>query len=332
MTVLSGPILQVGEGWCTVPVHKRGSTLHALASLCANIRQLPIPDDSVIHAQRPDDLLPFVLVGRDHSWVCTIHGNPHLGMKESRSNAIFAGYTTVETFVLRQASGVIFVDSQTAGEYAARLPWLKERIAIIPNAIDIEMFRPVDRGQERRKWGFDGTTFLYAGRIEEEKRVVEIVRAFRALSLKDTELVIAGDGREKRIVEAEAYGANVKFLGTVSRSSMPSLLNAADAVVLFSTREGLPSTVLEALACGTPVIATPVGALPEVVKDGKTGVLISSREELTEAMRSVCRGEVVPSPSIAHVVEPYSWPRLGARILEVYMAAVSDAPRACRPS
>jgi glycosyltransferase involved in cell wall biosynthesis len=253
-----------------------------------------------------------------------LHGNPFDGIRGERNGLVFAGYAAVESILLRRVARVIFVDSFTAQQYLRRYPWLRDKFDLIPNPIDTQIFCPADKTLAKRAWGFSGTTFLFAGRLEAEKRVLEIVRAFRELDTAGVHLMIAGDGHDRRAVEWAAEGMNVRFLGTIDRSRMPSLMNAVDAVVLYSTREGLPSAVLEALACGVPAITTSVGALPEVVKDGENGFLVSSQTDLVKAMKAIHNGEVIAGPPIAKTVEPYSWSRLGPRILNSYADALKS--------
>jgi len=243
-------------------------------------------------------------------------------MRWERSGLVFVGYAALENILLHRAARVIFVDSPTARTYLARYPWLRDVSDLVPNPVDTTIFSPTDKVLAKRAWGFQGTTFLYAGRLEAEKRVREIVRAFREIGTGDVQLVIAGEGRDRMAVEREAQGANVLFLGTIERSQMPGLMNAVDAVVLYSTREGLPSTVLEGLACGIPAITTAAGALPDVIKDGENGFLVSSHTDLVNAMRSICKGDVIDGSSITNTVEPYSWSRLGPRILRSYADAL----------
>jgi len=98
---------------------------------------------------------------------------------------------------------------------------------------------------------------------------------------------------------------------------MPGLINAADAALLFSD-EGLSSFALESLACGVPVIATPTGALPEVLHPGENGQLVSDVEEMVAAMESILRGAIPPSSSIARTVLEYAWRNVGPRLLAAY--------------
>ncbi len=318
LTIVSGSSLEIGDDWCSIPVRKQGSSAQVLASLCVNLRALPIPGDSTIHAQRPDDLLPFLIRGVGSSWVCTLHGSPLEGIRESKGPLTYGMYAYLEATLLRRTDRVIFVDKIAAAHYSGRYPWLGGTAAVIPNAVDTKLFRPLDKARERRKWGFTDVTYLYAGRLDAEKRVVQLVKAFRSLGRSGITLVIAGDGPERILVEREAHGAPVRILGSIPRNQMPSLMNAVDAVVLYSSREGLPSALLEALACGVPVIATPVGAVPEIVRSGENGFLVSSESELQKAMGDFAEGKLRFSGSMVESARPYSWNEVGPKILGVY--------------
>src|SRR4029450_3171936 len=91
-------------------------------------------------------------------------------------------------------------------------------------------------------------------------------------------LVVLGDGPERPRLEARrdelGLGDRVRFLGTGTRSDVVRLFRAADVALLTSAWENLPHTVLEALAAGTPVVATAVGGVPEVVREGENGLLV----------------------------------------------------------
>jgi glycosyltransferase involved in cell wall biosynthesis len=100
-------------------------------------------------------------------------------------------------------------------------------------------------------------------------------------------LVVAGDGPDREALERRAHelglDGRVRFLGGVGRDSVLRLFKAADASVLSSSWENFPHTVVESLAVGTPVIATSVGGVPEVVRDGENGLLVPPREPDTLA-------------------------------------------------
>ncbi len=149
-----------------------------------------------------------------------------------------------------------------------------ERIRVLPNPVS----RPglPERETLRRRHGFDGPTVVVAGRLVPQKALVV---AFEALRECDgVELVLAGDGPEREALEAlareKALDGRVRFLGAQPRETVFELLAAADAVLLSSSWENFPHAVVEGLAAGTPVIATDVGGVGEVVQDGVNGLLV----------------------------------------------------------
>lgn len=308
----------IQSGWCRVPVRRPNSTFHFQAALASTLADVPIPRDSIVHVHRPDDLLPFVIHGSGRSRVCTLHGNPGRYVPTRHGPVVSGLYRIAERFALRRMDRIIAVDSRTASEYGRRYPWLRERIRTIPNGIDTAMFHPMNRERAKQGWGLDGTVLLYAGRLESDKHVRDILHAFLALRPARTILVFAGGGRERGGLEVEAAGSSVRFLGPVARGDMPSLINAADAAVLFSD-EGLSSFALEALACGVPVIATPTGDLPKVIRPGENGLFVSNLEELGAAMRGIADGALAADSSLAASVRQYAWSEVGRRLLALYL-------------
>ena len=122
----------------------------------------------------------------------------------------------------------------------------------------------------------------YIGRLSPEKGVLNFAKAI-PLILKeknDLEFLIGGDGplRDKieRYLEGENLNDKVKLTGWIPDEEFSTYLNELKLFVLPSYTEGLPHTILEAMACGTPVLATPVGAIPDVIKDGETGFIMEN--------------------------------------------------------
>src|SRR5712691_11418779 len=259
---------EVRNGWCGLPVRRPNSSFHFQAALVSMLSEVPIPSESIIHAHRPDDLLPFLLHRVGTRRLCTLHGNPARYVPTRHGRVVSTVYHIAERSALREADKVVAVDTRTAFDYGSRYPWLHGHIRMIPNGIDMKVFRPLDRAESKRAWGLNGTVLLYAGRLEPDKNVREILKAFLSIQELGSVLVFAGDGSERKVLEAEAMGQPVRFVGSIARADMPSLINTADAAVLFSD-EGLSSFALESLASGVPVIAPPSGELPNVIKPGE---------------------------------------------------------------
>lgn len=122
----------------------------------------------------------------------------------------------------------------------------------------------------------------YIGRLSGEKGVQHFAQALPAIlsDRQDLHVLIGGDGPLKETVEASlqkgGVTARVDLPGWISHDDLPGYLNQLRLLVLPSYTEGLPNIMLEAMACGTPVLATPVGAIPDVIIDGKTGFIMEN--------------------------------------------------------
>ncbi len=173
---------------------------------------------------------------------------------------------------------------------------ISKPITLIQNGVDLERFSP-GKSNVRVELGIPADAFvaLFVGRLETVKNVSGIIRAFRKLIYNEEcgqfRLVLAGDGtlREQLISEARALGIEDKVIFAGARNDIPELLRSADCLVLNSYSEGLPNVVLEAMACGLPIIATAVGSLPELLK-GERGYLIdvNDSDALSVALRAMC--------------------------------------------
>jgi glycosyltransferase involved in cell wall biosynthesis len=159
-----------------------------------------------------------------------------------------------------------------------------QRAIVIRNGIDADALRPEPAKPDIRHQltggDLDAPVLLSLSRLDPRKGVDQLIRAVAALpdDLSRTRLAIAGapslvpeHGELLRNLAAELLGNRAIFLGP--RDDVPDLLRAADALVLASSLEGLPLSVLEAQSCGTPVVAYPTAGIPEVVTDGETGLL-----------------------------------------------------------
>ncbi|MGH9228126.1 MAG: glycosyltransferase family 4 protein [Acidimicrobiales bacterium] len=150
--------------------------------------------------------------------------------------------------------------------------------------VDVEAFSPVPDGREPR---WSRPTALFVGRVHAEKGIWELLRAFRLVirRVPEARLVLAGDGpdRKRAAREAATLGDAVRFLGPVLNRDLPALLRAAALVAAPSVttrrwEEYAGAVPMQAMACGTPVVATRSGALPQYVPDGAAGVLVAERD------------------------------------------------------
>ena len=157
------------------------------------------------------------------------------------------------------------------------------RVTVLPNpAPPLPPLRP--RDELRASFGMTGPTLAFAGRLTAQKSLEVALAAVEEVD--GVSLLIAGDGDERPRLERLA-GGRVRFLGSLSRARVVELFAAADATILSSGWENFPHTVVEALAVGTPVIATAAGGVAEVVANEENGLLVPAgdAERLAAAVR-----------------------------------------------
>jgi len=186
----------------------------------------------------------------------------------------------------------------------------EDHVTVLRNGVDLDHFRPLDRTEARRRLGLDGRVLLSVGLLIERKGHHVAVEALPCLP--GVHLLIVGEGelesRLKALARARGVADRVTFVGRVSREDLPSYYNAADALVLASDREGMANVLLESLACGTPVIATPAWGTPEVVRSPAAGVLMARRDAaaLVEAHERLLAASPARDATRAYA-EQFSW-------------------------
>lgn len=165
---------------------------------------------------------------------------------------------------------------------------------IVYNGIPNERFQITGevRSVWRKREGIDDSevTFLHIGRFSPQKNHLLLIQAFEQAISKhpNLKLLLVGDGELRpdieKIVKEKSLGHNICFLGL--RQDIPELLTACDSFILSSDWEGVPMTILEAMAVGRPVIATSVGGVPELVEDEVSGLLVppGNARALSQAM------------------------------------------------
>ncbi|HEY6962939.1 MAG TPA: glycosyltransferase [Gaiellaceae bacterium] len=173
----------------------------------------------------------------------------------------------------------------------------------------------------------DPPVVISVGRLKQPKAFVTLARALARLERGTFRAVVVGDGPDRTLVEEAAAGA-VEFLG--DRRDVPELLAQADVFVLSSTSEGLPMSVLEAMAAGLPIVASCVGGLPELVADA--GILVPPEDvdALTAALESLLaspeRRAALGAAARRRVVDQFSLDEALRRHLELYARLIERAP------
>jgi glycosyltransferase involved in cell wall biosynthesis len=216
------------------------------------------------------------------------------------------------------------------------------RIAAVPNAVDTDRFFPADRVEAKQRVGAPQNIplVLMLANLAPHKGQETAIRAVAELQARGTavECWLAGverhGGKEYTqylvgLARDCGVGECVRFLG--SRNDSPDLLRAADFLLLPSTLEGLPLSILEAQATKVPVLAAPTAGVPEMVHDGVTGFLIPATDALlyAERIQSLLRNpdlsQRVAQQAYDIVVREYNWPTYCARVWGLYQELLALA-------
>ena len=177
----------------------------------------------------------------------------------------------------------------TAGEalkqqLARENGYAPERMTSVPTGIDLERYRPMDRAAARRELGLDGRHALgIVATLRDWKGHDYLLDAWARLAPRfpDWQLLVIGEGPQRARLEArvaaEGFAPSVRFVG--NRDNVPVWLNSLDLFTLPSYGdEGVPQAIMQAMACGLAVVATPVGAIEEAVRRGLTGLIVPPRD------------------------------------------------------
>jgi glycogen(starch) synthase len=333
---LAGPRRTDRHGRAAV-VHRTGvrtTRLRQLWALAALPRALArpaagVPAVDVVHAHQGEDLATLVLAraaARRHRCplVVTVHCSVgHTlagGTLHVRLLRAVGGW--IERTTLRRADAVVVLTRRTAQALRADgVP--DERVAVIPSGFEPALFAAAagrDAADPAR------LRIGYVGRLAPQKRVDLLVTAFGRMT-RPAELVVVGDGPDRalvqRLVRHSPAADRISTTGFVEHSAVPGLLASLDLLVLPSAYEEMGSVLTEAMAAGLPVVASDVGGIPEVVRDGETGLLVPPGDV---AALAAALDRLVADPGLRATLatgarqrsQDYSWPSLAARVGDLY--------------
>ena len=222
----------------------------------------------------------------------------------------------IEQRVFHAANRVVVTTEAMKTSIVARFASLAGRVHVIPNYVDVRRFRPARDGQTRPN------RLCYVGRLEQvQKNLRSLVAAIRDL---DVEVDVIGDGPLRSELEAEsAADPRLRLLGNLPNDRLPEHISTCAAFVLPSFYEGHPKALIEAMACGVPVIGTDVPGIRDVIRHGVTGWLCGTEaDSLRAAIRTVlgdpCLAARLARNARQFVMEHYALDRIVELELAMY--------------
>lgn len=313
--------------------YKRGIPLNAkfLLALWFNKRKI-LSKNCILHIHRIELALPFLYSRNKKTIILTIHGFGN-AIELAATHPLFCRkwfrklYYTIESLVIKKVDKIILVSCEGLNYYLTKYPKERNKFIFIPTMVDTNLFRPMDKQILRRRFGFKNTekVILFIGRFDYPKGLGLLIGSFGKLKvhIPEIKLVMVGEGAEKIRLEEQISlnGINgVIFKDAMPHDNLPEIINCADLFVLTSIWEGLPMSVLEALACGLPVVSTNVGHLSHIIKDGFTGYLVGSRdpEELKRKIILALKNAENMKNNCIEAVKEYSSAVISKRIEQIY--------------
>lgn len=205
------------------------------------------------------------------------------------------------------------------------------KICVLRNGVDTRLFHPVDRERQRVRLGLHGVVLLMVGNLVPLKGHELVLRALR--EFPHACLLVIGEGGEegklKRLASALRMRDRVQFLGSMPQERLAEYYGAADVLVLASSREGWPNVLLEAMACGTPVVSTTTGGTPEIVAAPEAGVLARERSVpgIVEALHRLLQS--TPDRDLTRqYAERFSWDETTRGQLRLFAGVLGEQGRA----
>ncbi|MBW3509380.1 glycosyltransferase [Janthinobacterium sp. NKUCC06_STL] len=263
-------------------------------------------------------------------WIASLKGKPALlNYRGGEAAVFFSRSPHLVAFSLRRASAIVVPSAYLAGVFEQ----YGHTAHIVPNVLDLQRFT---RAAPRTPVA-DGPCILVARHLEALYDNASAVRAFAIVreAFPAARLVLAGGGPQRaalaRLARSLGVPDAVRFAGPVDNAAMPALYQASDVVLNPSLADNMPNSVLEALACGVPVVSTNVGGIPALLQDGVTALLVppgdpaAMAQAILALLRDPPRTQALVDAGLAHAAT-FGWPDIAPRLAAHYRR-IRAAPR-----
>ena len=247
-------------------------------------------------------------------------------------NVIARQYAAPRSMILRAArnAAALIAVSDGLADAMAEIGIERDRIRVLRNGVDLDMFQPADWEQARRRIRVEQPLLVSVGNLVPLKGHDLIIRSLP--QLPGYNLLIVGSGPEEDALKSLAQELNladrITFHSGVAHDRMPEIYNAADALVLASQSEGWPNVLLEAMACGTPVVSTNVSGATDAVSSPAAGRICAERTPaaIAHSVKDLFRSLPSGAATRAHA-EQFDWDSIVQEQIALYRRAADQQAR-----
>jgi glycogen synthase len=272
--------------------------------------------------------------------VVTLHSlEPLRPWKADQLGTGYAVSSWAERLAVERAERVIAVSAQMRADILSHFRVEPDRVVVLHNGVDADAFARTERNDALARHGVRPPYLLFVGRISEQKGIFQLLEAARTLP-QEVQLVLCASSPDTpelltRLEAAVAGRPAVRWINAMLPvPEVVQLMSHAVAFVCPSIYEPFGLINLEAMGCGTPVVASRVGGIPEVVVDGETGWLVepgdpaSLGRTLRHALEDGERGRRMGAAGRRRVEQHFAWDRIAERTMAVYADAIETHRRA----
>lgn len=219
------------------------------------------------------------------------HGDLYdLDYKKLKGKAFFVNWIkySIEKRALKKVDSVVAISQNTYKSIVQLFPFAEDKLKLISNGYDFKTM--IDRSSENDILASSRFRLIFLGRLDHNKNVIVQIKAVNKLIKEkrmDVELLIFGQGSEEGSLKAEAgdnIGSHIFFKGFISNPY--PYLKSSNALIMTSLSEGFPTVLIESICLGTPVIATNVGGVSEIVQTGKNGLV--AKNDVNDIAEKIC--------------------------------------------
>ena len=295
------------ENTFTIPIKKLKNLSFMLSAL---VKTKFGENYDIIHAHHPTSALAFK--GSSAKKVVTFHG------VFSNQIEMLHGKTANSLSIKYEQNALKWADAITTGSKDAFDYYLNQGYPshYIPNAIEIDSL-PLDINQKYDK------QIIFVGRLSKEKGIKSLIRLSKILP-ENIHLVIVGSGPlENEIKKTAKIYSNIDFLGYLPKNEVIPLIRGSFALIQPSLAEGISTTMLEAMACGIPIIASNVGGNKELIINNVNGFLVNPEaiDEINEKIINLSENKILVKnfgQKSSELIKNFEWEHIGKKYLDLY--------------